>query len=460
MTRLTKKAALLAGTVICAAAAITPAMAETPMEATGVKYERKDQINNGEPIEITYWEWTGQRAEYQRKWADAYMEMYPNVKISIALQPWETYWPALTTNVPAGKGPSLWHMHTAKWSEFCEGNLMAPIPATAADPAYLNEHWIGFKEGALSCPETGSIHTVPMGAMLPMLFINKDMWDEAGLTEADYPKTWEEMREVAKTLTVKDRRDRITRAGVSFISFEWIQNTVYQQGRYMFGADGKSVQMENPQYKAALQYVSDLVHVDGTLDQEIMNEKDSGFLAGKSAMFIGFSWLAGFIDNNSDMNWVAINLPTPDGMPEPAIGNMRFAVEAVVNPYAPEAEQAVAWDFWHFNYANEQVILDDLALRNGFLPPYDGVQDDPKLMADPVISLMSDVSQYGVMNDVPRVVLDEIDNLVTSVILDDSDLDGKIAKSAEVQNTVLGRRDDWNIIERNYIHNDLMIADQ
>ena len=39
--------------------------------------------------------------------------------------------------------------------------------------------------------------------MTGSVYYNKDMWEAAGLTEADIPKTWDEMREVAKKLTIK-----------------------------------------------------------------------------------------------------------------------------------------------------------------------------------------------------------------------------------------------------------------
>ncbi|RFT33077.1 hypothetical protein CG400_06070, partial [Bifidobacteriaceae bacterium NR017] len=32
-------------------------------------------------------------------------------------------------------------------------------------------------------------------------YYNKKLWKEAGLTEADIPTTWDELREVAKKLT-------------------------------------------------------------------------------------------------------------------------------------------------------------------------------------------------------------------------------------------------------------------
>ena len=166
--------------------------------ATGKIYKKKNKINGGKPIKLEYWEWSSQRAEYQRNWIKAYTAMYPNVEIEMVLQPWKNYWPAITTNVPAGEGPALWHMHTSKLTEFCEGNLMAPMPDFVADQNHLNNRWVGFAEGAMDCPLTKGRHFLPMGAMLPLLLINTDKWNSAGLTQDDIPKTWDQFRNVAK----------------------------------------------------------------------------------------------------------------------------------------------------------------------------------------------------------------------------------------------------------------------
>lgn len=436
------------------------ALADGHTSATGVEYVKKDQINGGEPIKLEYWEWSGQRAKYQEAWAKNYMEMYPNVEIEVVLQPWDTYWPSLITNVPAGKGPVMWHMHGSKMTEFCEGNLMDPIPATAADPDYLNKHWIGFAEGAMSCSGTGSIHTIPMGAMMPLLFIDTDAWTEAGLSDSDIPKTWDDLRDVAKKLTQRDSRGRITVAGLSLDPQEWIPNAVYQQGRFLFNKDGTKANVNNDEYRAALQFISDIVHIDKVVDQEILIERHNAMAGGKTEMYAGFSWIAGLLRNNApDLNWIAVPIPTPDGSNQPAYGNMRFAVEAVINPNASKAEKAVAWDFWHFNYSNNDVVRDDLAIFNGFLPPYDALLNDAKILADPLASVMAPLGEFGLINDLPQVVRAEMQELATAVVLDPSDLDGKLVSSQKVQNDLLSKRSDWNIIERNYGNSAKMIQD-
>ena len=465
--KLNRRQVVLSSAAIAMSSAMSSALpgfafaSDPQAAATGRPYVKKDSVNDGQPIKLEYWEWSGQRAEYQRKWAADYMAMYPNVEIEIVLQPWASYWPSLITNVPAGAGPAMWHMHASKQTEFCGGKLMDAIPDQVADPAYLQENWIGFAEGAMACSTSGSIHTIPMGAMMPLLFINLEKLEAAGLTEADVPTTWEELRAVAAKLTERDARKRITVAGLSMDGQEWLQNAVYQQGRYLFNADGTRVQVQNPEYRAALEFISDLVHVDKALDNEIGSKRLDGFASEQAAMFIGFSWIAGFLRaNKPDMKWAAFLLPTPDGELAPAYGNIRFAIEAVVNPYADDATKAVAWDFWHFNYSRNDVIVEDLSLFNGFLPPYKKVLNDTRVQQDPLASTMSQAGGFGVVNDLPNVIRDEQLELVTAVILGQGNLDELLVQSEKAQNARLAERNDWNIIERNYANHSLMIADQ
>ena len=63
------------------------------------------------------------------------------------------------------------------------------------------------------------------------IYYNKKMWQAAGLTDKDIPKTWDEFRQVAKKLTIKEG-DNLVQAG-----FNWngsyaglYQGLNYQKG--------------------------------------------------------------------------------------------------------------------------------------------------------------------------------------------------------------------------------------
>jgi hypothetical protein len=227
------------------------------------------------------------------------MELYPNVTIEVSNQSWDDYWTKLTVNVPAGQGPALWHMHTSKLTEFCDGGLMDPMPSTVADQDFLNSHWVAFSEGAMDCPTgvVGSRNFLPMGTMMPLLYINKKLWVEAGLTDNDVPKSWEDLRNVAKALTKTDSAGRVIQAGLQASWQEWLQNSIYQQGRYLFTEDGKRVQMNNDEYVRAVQLIKDLQTVDKVHEYNGSHNSQSHFLLNWN-VYPGTSGIPRLVENN------------------------------------------------------------------------------------------------------------------------------------------------------------------
>jgi ABC-type glycerol-3-phosphate transport system substrate-binding protein len=160
------------------------------------------------------------------------------------------------------------------------------------------------------------------------------------------------------------------------------------------------------------------------------------------------------------MGWIGVPMPTPTGELPPAYGNMRFPVEASVNPYAPADVKEVAWDFWHYTYSRPSNVLNDMALNNGFVPAYNDVLEDPAVTGDPIMAALAPTMEYSVISDVPDPVRIEQTQLLEQVILDPNDLDGKLAAAEQKMNAVMAQRESWPILERRYKHDDLMIPSQ
>ena len=436
---------------------------DLPNAATGIPYVQKDSINHGEPITLEYWEWALDRYEYELGWAEEYMKMYPNVTINVSNQSWGEYWTKLTVNVPAGQGPALWHMHTSQLTEFCDGGLMDPMPEHVANRKFLDDNWVAFSEGAMDCPTgtPGSRHFLPMGTMMPVMYINTRLWEEEGFSVDEPPKSWSDLRTVAKALTRYDNQDRIVRAGFQADWPTFHKNGCYQQGRYLFTQDGKRTQINNQESRNALQFIKDLHEVDRVVDPEMPSRLDS-FTSETAAIIADFSWVTSVLRrNNPDLEWFAAPIPTFDGTYQPAYGNIRFAVEAVVNPFAPEAEKAVAWDFWHFLYSSDHRVAHTVALRNGFIPPYNKLIGLPEVQEDQVANVISGAVEWGIVNDTPAVYNVGInDALIGPILVGGTEIDDAMAQAEQFIDAELAQREDWNIIERNYKHANLMIPDQ
>ncbi len=431
--------------------------------ATGIPYVVKDSINHGEPITLEYWEWALDRYEYELEWAAEYMKLYPNVTINVSNLGGGEYWTKLAVNVPAGQGPTIWHMHTSRLTEFCDGGLMDPMPDHVGNRAFLDDNWVAFAEGAMDCPTgtPGSRHFLPMGTMMPVMYINTRLWEEAGFSVDEPPRSWQDLRIAAKALTQYDSQDRIVLSGFQADWPTFHKNGCYQQGRYLFTQDGKRTQINNQESRNVLQFIKDLHEVDRVVDPEMPNRLDS-FTSETAAIIADFSWITSVLRrNNPDLEWFAAPIPTFDGSFQPAYGNIRFAVEAVVNAFASEAEKAVAWDFWHFLYSDDVRVARTVALRNGFIPPYKKLIDLPEVQADQVANVISGAVEWGIVNDTPAVYNNGIrDALIAPILVGGMSIDDAMAESEQFIDQELAQREDWNIIERNYKHHNLMLPDQ
>jgi len=134
----------------------------------------------------------------------------------------------------------------------------------------------------------GHIWSVPLFAGDVGLFYRRDLFKAAGITEL--PKTWAELRQVAKKLTIDrngDRRPDQYGMLMPFGKGEW---TVFNWFPFLFSSDGTVVEnnhpnLVNPSAIAALQFWQDLIKDGSTKFSAPERGYESGdFIAGRVAM--------------------------------------------------------------------------------------------------------------------------------------------------------------------------------
>ncbi len=169
--------------------------AEAPTEPFGdtVKYDPSAAINDGKDITVELWEWGSD--ELFQQVIDGYQAIHPNVTIKLVNNPWEDYWTKLPLALDGANGPAIFNVHNSYHENLI--NYMAPLEIPLED---LEADFTGVEAHVID----GKVYYIDYGMMTGAVYYNKDMWEAAGLTDADIPKTWDEMREVAKKLTIKD----------------------------------------------------------------------------------------------------------------------------------------------------------------------------------------------------------------------------------------------------------------
>lgn len=141
------------------------------------------------------------------------------------------------------------------------------------------------------------------------LIINTQMWTDAGLTDADIPKTWDDLAAVAKTLTTADH------VGLAFgAEYQRIGTFMAEAGGGLV-SDGTAIADDDANVEA-LSYVKSHLE-DGTF----AFAKDVGagwggeaFGKGAAAMVIEGNWITGAMSNDySSVGYTVAELPEGPG---------------------------------------------------------------------------------------------------------------------------------------------------
>ena len=212
-----------------------------------IQYDTSKAINNGEDIEIEFWYWTG-ASDLFKSVVNQYTAIHPNVKITLVENPYDDYWTKLPLALQGSNGPAIFNVHNSYHENLI--NYLAPYDIPVED---LEEDFVGVSAHVID----GKVYYTDYGMMTATMYYNKAMWSAAGLTEADIPATWDQFREVAKKLTIRDEKGDLIQAGFSFNGGAQgdVLGMQYQYGQNLFTEDGK-VTFNNDAIKTVVQRIA------------------------------------------------------------------------------------------------------------------------------------------------------------------------------------------------------------
>jgi len=178
----------------------------------------------------------------------------------------------------------------------------------------------------------GKVYAIPNSTDDRFLFYNKTLFREAGLDPNRPPRTWTELLEYTKKLTVKDRDGSIRRIGfIPNWGNSWLYLYSWQTGGEFMSPDGRTCTMNNPKSIRALKYMVSIYDALGGAEK--VDQFQSGFqpdaldpfLTGRVAMKIDCDSCANAIARfNPDLNFGVAPAPVPDDRVEQTVCNVAF----------------------------------------------------------------------------------------------------------------------------------------
>lgn len=170
------------------------------------------------PVKLSYWTWENpQQRPWQKKRIDQYMQKYPNVSVEFQYFAFSELGKKVSVGYATGTAPD--GFATGDWlmPTWLARNLIAPLDVQqlgySSLQAFRDDHAPAFVAGAI---HEGKAYGYPLWFYGVPNHVNTKHFKEVGLDPVkDEPKTWEQLGEVARRLTVKDG-SKFTRQG-----FKW-----------------------------------------------------------------------------------------------------------------------------------------------------------------------------------------------------------------------------------------------
>lgn len=202
-------------------------------------------------VKLVIWDYVAWRVDYYQQYADEYMRLHPDVEIEVQLIPQSEYVNKIVIGTVTGTAPTAFAAHPAWVSSFA--GLLEPFPHDLFPPGEMSWELLGYSE----LLQDGYAYYYPLGVQGPVLWINQDIWEQAGIAEP--PRTWDEAVDIGRrTSRVVDGVTQI--AGFYFTDDMMINVFVdlnYQLGGMMYRDGGRRVAFDEPPARDAVSMLAD-----------------------------------------------------------------------------------------------------------------------------------------------------------------------------------------------------------
>lgn len=347
-----------------------------------LKYDPNVAVADGKDTTVKIWIPAAWEDHYKAVAAE-YNEYHPNVKFEWTATSFDDHFKKVPLALKSGSGPDLFWMHNSQNAAMLPN--MEPLPEETFPREALTQDFRNVAGNVID----GDLYYVDLGLMTGVIYYNTDLWEEAGLTDADIPKTWDEFRAVAKTLTQRDGNNlQVAGFNTNGAEYFW-EDLVYQQGKYLFDESGETAVFDSPEALRAAELMYDLYNTDKSGDGT-QPRAEEAFANGKAAMIYTWGWASNYFKSSfPDLNYSAFALPVFDEG-APAYGRANGDVSLGVSKNSTAEAKEAALNFVQFTLANNEALI-KFDVQDGMAPSKVTLDDSPEIQSEPVLKVETEI---------------------------------------------------------------------
>ena len=381
-----------------AAPSASPTAAPSASEAPLQPDPAEAVIPNVEPnAEITFWTFylSPTFDDYIKDTIARFEATYPGVKVD-----WEdhqaTFQDDLKAAFAAGKAPDVINLSVSEgWvSDYASKGLLLPLNdkvPQAVQQTYFPGLW---NEQLVD----GKNYQFPWYQGINVDLINKQLFDKAGISVSDFPKTIDGLPQICQTLHDKAN----TVCDIRLTVNDLLAQMVYEGNVKPVSADGKSFTFDSPDAVKWLTMYRDMVKA-GTVDNGILTTTDDRvglllFSSGEAPFYAtGLNLIRDVKANNSQLYDNLAVAPAPVGA-SGVVGKGLMSISVKADTKFPNASMALAQ---FFTNARSMVAFSKIvAIYPSVIKSYDdpffsasatAIEDSARATAKDVVSHYADI---------------------------------------------------------------------
>jgi len=314
-----------------------------------------------EGASLTLWHrWSGANAQYLQEVVDAFKAKNQTVKVEVVAKPGEyiELLQSMIADMAAGNKPPDMFVGGYNMLEYIATELKPnPLDQMAPSKQAYDELASRFEPAVWNITNLGGKQIgAPFALSNICMYINMDIFKAAGLSEADFPKTWDDMFAIGKVIKQK------TGKYVTAIQLpdNWADcSLVYSAGGTLKSADGKYVDFTNAGIAEAL-----------TMWQRLYNEKlipvctdtelQADFSAGNIATYCTTIMKIGGLKSQSKFDLRTTQFPSFGTKPR----KLAAGGAAIVSFSKTKANKDGVWRFMDYALSKDGM---DIFTKTGYL---------------------------------------------------------------------------------------------
>ncbi len=311
---------------------------------------------------------------------DEYQSAHPGVTITYVPQSKEDYRERLTNAFARGEGPDIFEYHNT-WVPMFRTTL-ATLPASVMTAQDFSQTFYPVMTSDLTLQS--GIVGMPIGYDGLAMYVNDDILATYSKT---VPSTWNELRETAIALTIKDQNGVIQQSGVAMGQTSNVDHWPEILGLMMLQNGANMTNPTGELAEGALTFFSDMSVKYGVWDSTLPSSTIA-FAAGKLAFYFAPSWRAYEIAaQNPNLKFRVLPMPQLPKDLDPNEPDSTYATYWVNGVSEKSEGKDTAWDFLKFLSSKESLekLAKNATAVRSFGRPYprvdmrDIAKQDPRL---------------------------------------------------------------------------------